>query len=421
MVLIRTLTEAEMGTWALFLTVTAIFEVTKNNLLKNAHIRFCSGSSDADEKVRIASSSLVINAAASALFIIFILLGSRLLSHWLNTGDALSDMLTWFIPGVACMIFFSHLEAVQQSNLDFKGVFAGYFTRQVIFFTIILFHFFSDKPFALKDLALYQSMSIAAGTAVLWLCSRRYLQNRFAPSPAWMKRILGYGGYIFGSGLMSNIFANLDQIMTATFLTPTYVAYYNAATRINGFVDIPSYAATEVIFPKLAKASVEEGPQRVRYMYERMVAILLCFTIPAAIFIILFPKFVISIIAGADYYPAALILQLYMITGLMRPMQNQAANLLNSIGKPGLCFTINTASLAVYLVINYICLTQFGFYGAAIGTLITSCLGMLAWYFIMRKEIRFEWSSIFKYILETYKALYSHAAALFSKTRQVHA
>jgi lipopolysaccharide exporter len=321
-------------------------------------------------------------------------------------------MLTWFIPGLIGMVFFSHLEAVQQSNLDFKGVFAGYFSRQLLFFLFILSHFVWKQPFSLERLALYQSISIVIGTIVLLIYTRKYLAFKFQFSGTWVKKITGYGGYIFGSGLMANIFANLDQIMIAKFMLPASVAHYNAASRINGFVDIPSYAATEVIFPKLSKASVEDGPERVRYLYERMVAVLLCFTIPAALFIIVFPHFVINIIAGPRYQEAALILQLYMLTGLLRPMQNQAANLLNSVGKPGLCFWINTISLGVYLMINYICLTAFGFYGAAIGTLITSILGMCAWYFIMKREINFTFSNIFLYIVDTYKTIFRHGKQL---------
>ena len=76
-----------------------------------------------------------------------------------------------------------------------------------------------------------------------------------------------------------------------------------------------------------------------------------------------------------------------MITGIIRPAQNQAANLLNSIGKQRLVFFANLVYLLLFLGINYLCLLMIGFYGAAVGTLITSFLGFTGWYFIMRKQI----------------------------------
>ncbi|MFT4153337.1 flippase [Parafilimonas sp.] len=419
MVLARVLSHTEMGIWALFLTVTTVFEASKSGLLKNAHVRYVSSSNIDSEKIEVASSSFIINLVISIIFIAFIWVGSEWLSTELNAGLALSSMLLWFIPGIVCMIFFSHLEAVQQSYLDFKGVSAGYLVRQVIFFILIAANLFFKANFSLNMLALYQSVSILAGTITLYAFTKKYLVHRYTPKAAWIKKILGYGGYIFGSGIMGNIYSNIDKVMAAKFISSSSVSFYNTASRINGMVDIPSYAAAEILFPKTAQASAYEGKERVKYLYEKMVSILLSFTIPFAIFVILFPKLVITIIAGPSYLDAALILQLYMLSSLFRPMQNQAANLLNSINKPALCFWINTLGLAEGLLINYACLYYFGFYGAAIGTLIASVTGTVFWYFVMRRHIGFEVSAIVKYTAGFYKTAYTGLLKILNKKSEV--
>lgn len=416
MVLIRTLSKSQMGVWFIFLAVTSIFEMTKSGLLKNAHIRYVSTSEDHSDKTAIASSSLLINAAITLLFVLFLLLFADVLSHWMHTGKELADMLYWFIPGLIAMVFFSHLEAIQQSFLDFKGVFAGYFVRQFAFFLVILTLTVFHIPFTLSQLAFYQSLCFVVGTVVLYFYTRPYLHHRFDPSWLWLKRIVGYGGYIFSSGVVANVFSNLDQFMTGRFMTTADVAYYSVASRINLLIDIPSYAAADVIFPKVSKASATEGEGKVRYLFERMVALLLCFTIPLAIFVIIFPKLFIFIVAGKGYGIAAFILQLYMLDGILRPMQNQSANLLNSIGRSGLCFVINAVSLAANLVINYSCMRYFGFYGAAIGTTITCILGMTAWYIIMRRLIGANLASIWQHMLEHYRNIYRFAYNLVKKS-----
>ncbi len=406
--LIRWLTPAQMGTWALFLTTTSIFEATKSGLLKNAHVKFASSSGDAHEKSEIASSSFVINTAISLIFVAAILGLADWLGKKLNTGPEFGSMLKWFIPGLLFMIFFSHLEAIAQSFLDFKGIFAGYLVRQASFFAIIIVQIFFHLNFSLKYLALYQSASILLGTLTLYYFNRKYLLHRFNASREWIKRIVGYGGYIFGSGVVANVYLNLDQLMAAKFISISSVAYYNASSRINNLVDIPSYAAAEILFPKSAQASVSEGKDRVKYLYERMVGILLSFTIPLAIFIIIFPHFVMTLIAGAKYTRAAFILQLYMITGLIRPMQNQAANILNSIGKAKLCFIINAVFLGINLLINYFCLSGFGFYGAAIGTLISNIIGFTIWYLVMRKQIHLQLPNVMIYVFKFYQSCYTN-------------
>jgi O-antigen/teichoic acid export membrane protein len=422
-ILIRSLSKPEMGAWALFLAITSVFETTKSNLLKNAHIRFVSASEEEDERSAIASSSFIINASVNLIFILLILFFAEKMSFFLHAGNELAETLRWFIPGLAAMVFFSHMEAVQQSNLDFKGNFAGYLVRQTSFFLAIAYHAVFNIPFSLRTLAIYQSVSIILGCLVLFLYTRKYFYFRFNVSGKWIRQILGYGGYIFSSGLVGNIYANVDQFMTASLLNSTSVAYYSAANRINGLIDIPSFAAAEIMFPKVSKAAARSGNDKVKYLFERMVAILLCFTIPTAIFIMIFPAFVIQLIAGKQYEAAAIILQLYMITGILRPMQNQSANILNSINKPGLCLLINSISLVACLIVNYFCLLRIGFYGAAVGTVITSVLGCTAWYFVMKKQINANLKNIIGYMIDFYKLLYNQGIALIGhgrKKRMIH-
>jgi lipopolysaccharide exporter len=413
MVLVRHLTHAQYGVFALFLAITTIFETAKSGLLKNAHVRYVSSSGDTGEKTVIASSSFLINSAITAVFLLLVWSCGGWLSRQFHARQELADMLRWYTPGLIGMLFFSHLEAIQQSHLDFKGVFAGYFVRQLAFLVIILACALLKIPFSLNHLALYQSACVFLGAFIIYLYSRPYIHNRFNPSRGWIKKIFGYGGYIFSSGLVSNLFANLDQFVTAKYLDITATSYYNIAFRVNQFIDTPSYAAAEIIFPKTSMASVqEEGNNKVRYLYERMVAALLCFTIPAALLIILFSHVIVNIISGPSYAASALILQLYMIAGILRPMQNQSANLLNSIGKQRLCFVMNSVSLAANLVINFTCLYFIGFYGAAIGTVITCILGMTAWYFVMKRQIDTRLDRIFFYMIDSYRVIYRNAVTI---------
>lgn len=409
MVLIRQLTKPEMGTWALFLTIITLFEATKSGLLKNAHIMYVSSTYDEHEKSAIASASFIINALISITFIIFIIFFSGWLSIKLHSGNDLGIMLKWFIPGLICMIFFSHFEAVQQSFLDFRGVFAGYLLRQVVFFIIVVTYFILHKSFTLKHLAIYQSISVFFGTIIIYLYTKNYLLYRYNIKRHWVNKIFSYGKYIFGSGLISNISTNIDQLMTASFMSSFYVSYYNVALRINTFIEVPSFAAAEIAFPKNVKASVEEGVEKVKYLYERITGILLSFTTPVAILVIIFSKLVITIIAGAQYVAAAPILQLYMIICILRPLQHQAANTLNSIGKAPLCFKLDAWELFVNVGVNYICLTFFGFYGAAIGTFITCSLFTFIWYFVMKRQIGLHIPTVAGHLINSYKTVYSAA------------
>ena len=413
--LTRMLPVSGLGTWQLFLTITTIFELTKSALLKNAHIKYVSSSDDKDEHIEIASSAFLINAGISVVFALLLLCFSGWVGRFFHMGAEMSRMLLWYIPGMLCMIFFAHLEAVQQSFLDFKGGFAGYFVRQMLFFLVIVGFKLSKKPIGLAELSMYQSATIIVGTVVLFFFSRKYLEFKFRATKAWVRRIFNYGGYIFGSGIVANIWMNLDQFLIAKFILPASVAYYGVASRINLLVDIPSYAASDILFPKASRASAMEDQGKVTYLYERMVAVLLAFTIPAALVIIFIPKLIILVIAGPLYALSAPILQIYMITGIFRPAQNQAANLLNSMGKSKLVFFANLFTLTLALGINYLCLRHFGFYGAAIGTLISTLAGFVFWYFQMRRQIGLNMVRLGYYTIDTYRLIFRKIAGAFKK------
>jgi O-antigen/teichoic acid export membrane protein len=258
----------------------------------------------------------------------------------------------------------------------------------------------------------------------MYFNSRKYLLYRFVPSMDWIKKLLGFGGYVFGIGVTSSIFTNLDQLMIAR-LTPAglstrMVATYNAATRVSGFIEVPSYAAAEILLPKVSQVNIDEGSEKVKYMYERMVAVLLCVTTPIAIFIICFPHFVINILAGAQYHDSAPILQLYMLAGLIRPIQNQAANILLYIGKARLSFLLNVLFVFVNISLNYTCFKLIDDkYGAAIGNVISCFIGTTVWYAILKKSIGVDLRNVWKYALDTYRNIFSKIA-LFLKLRQAH-
>jgi lipopolysaccharide exporter len=416
LILVRLLDTPQMGTWALFLIVTTIFETNKNALLRNAHVRYVSMAVAGEEKAAIASTSFVINTAASLLFILVILLLGLPLERLLNAGSQFTPMLLAFIPGVICMIFFSHFEAIQQSHFQFSGIFWGGLVKQIVFFACLLYVYLTNTLPELYWLGIFQSVSIAAGTVVLFFSSRKFLLFRFTPQKLWLQKLLSYGGYIFGSGVLSSIYSNLDQLMTATFI-PAAVAYYSTARRINGFIDMPTYAAAEVAFPKLAKASFDEGADKVKIMFEKMVAVLLCIIIPPGILVILFAGTVMDLITAGKYTAAAPVLQVFIFASILGVIQHQAGTTLYSIGKSKLCFYRNCVTLFLNLVCAWAGIYFFGFYGAAAGTFIACIITTLLWYFTMKKEIGAGFPSIIKYCILFYKTAVSNAGELIKRAK----
>jgi len=238
MILARHINKNQMGIWAIFMVIITVYELSKNGLLKSAHIRFVSTTKNEEDKKKIAWSSLVINFLIALMLIIFVLFFSKNISSWLNTGEELSKLLILFIPGILIMVFYSHYEAVQQSYLDFKSLFYGNFVRQSSFFFALLYDHFFRTDINLNTILLYHTISLFLGTITLFIVGNKYLSFKIEPSIVWIKEIINFGKFILGSSIISNIYSNIDQLMTSKFLNPITVSYYSTAYRISGIIDM---------------------------------------------------------------------------------------------------------------------------------------------------------------------------------------
>jgi lipopolysaccharide exporter len=161
-------------------------------------------------KKKIASSSFFINSLLALFFILFIVFFSSSISNWLNAGKELSNILYLYIPGILSLIFFSHYEAVQQSYFDFKCQFYGQVAKQVVFFMFVVFFYLKGIHLDLTLLTIFYSIGIFFGTVTLFFFSRQYISMLVLPCKVWIKKIVGYGGFILGSNIFSTILAIFD-------------------------------------------------------------------------------------------------------------------------------------------------------------------------------------------------------------------
>lgn len=415
MLLARHLNKNQLGIWSIFLVIMTIYELSKNGLLKSAHIRYVSTAKEENDKRKIAWSSLFINTALALILILIISLFSSKFSGWLNTGEELSEILIMFIPGICIMVFYSHYEAVQQSYLDFKSLFYGNVVRQSSFCVALLYCHLTKSELNLNSVLIYHTVSLLLGTITLFIVGQKYLSFKIEPSIYWSKEIIHYGKYILGSSIISNIYSNIDQLMTSKFLNPITVSYYSTASRISGIIEIPINSAAEVLFPKMAQASTDNDSNKVKYFLEKTIALLLCLIIPTTIFITIFSKLIVQIVAGSTFLEASFILQIYAIRTTIGIFQHQSANTLLSIGKSKLHFLLNSIGFVLKIAITYFCLKYYGFYGAAIGSLIMPTLNFAIWFFVMKKQMNVDFINIFKYMKDFYKEIYQKIKILSLK------
>ena len=165
---------------------------------------------------------------------------------------------------------------------------------------------------------------------------------------------------------------------------------------------MPSLAAADVLYPKNVEALEKEGMEKVKYYFEQVTGTILAFIVPLSITIFILPKLIIYVVAGPEYYPAILILQLTILFSMVRPLSYQFGSTLDAIGKPAINFTVNVLLMITNLVLTIIFLKIYGGIGAAYATIIYYTLSLLVMMFVLKKYVNIEAKNIIKFSFKRY-------------------
>ncbi|WP_297045129.1 oligosaccharide flippase family protein [Thermoflavifilum sp.] len=386
MILARIISKDEMGVWGLFLAITTTYEMIQVSLIRKALITYYHRVLNEREKEQVKSSSLVINIIFTSFFILLIILIGEYIDILFHS-IGLYHLLKIYILISITLILFTHFICIQQANLSFNGSFISYAIRQGFFFIVLsIFFFLRKKNISLSSLVWIQLAAISISTIISYFHTRRYLTHRFIPNTKYIKELIGYGKYMFGTGVCSNIFGSMDRYMTASLLSSTIVAYYDLNSRINNMLSVPTMAVGDILFPKSALTMISEGTGKVRQMYERVTGILVSIIIPISMCILVFTKWIVIFLAGKSYLAAVPIIRISILFAFIKPIQNQASNILDSINKPNITFYNNLSILVVSIIMNYLCIKQFGVLGAVIASSITGVYALATSIYLLRKH-----------------------------------
>lgn len=404
-ILARVLPKNELGIWSIFLFVVAAFEMSKGSLLKNAHIRLILISKNKNHSI-IAGSSIFVNIIFTTLFITLILLFSPNLSKWLNTGKQLSTMLMLYIPGLISMIYFAHYEAVQQSNNNFKNGFTANLIRHLLFFILLLIHFIRGKNLELFTIVYYYTIGNFIGTLLFFILSRKYISYTFQYSLKTIKEILGFGGFMMGGNIITQISSNLDQLLVSRYLSTEYVGNYGIASRVMYAVEIPMNGVSEALFPTFTKASGDGNKLSFNNYLEKSIGTLIAIMLPTIIIMVSLAEFIIKVIAGINYIDANEILQIYLIITLINIFKHQSSNTLLSLGKSKLHFIITIIHFVFSIGMIYLGIKEFEYLGPAYAKFLLSVVSLFMWVVLMKKLIGINLSNIIKQIIGFYPTLF---------------
>jgi len=397
----KALTKEEMGVWAIFMSITAIIELIRQGLVKTALIKFMNHSS-AEEQHFVVGAAFFLNAFISILTALFMYLFTPYFATLLKAPQ-LQQMLYILQIGMLIMIPFSHFEWLMYSKTLFKGLFWTYFYRQGITLLLVFLIFIFNTKISLNSLVIIYNIGLLTGTVVSYKYIKPLLVHSFVFSKQWILKLFHFGKYVFVSGLSTLVFRSADQMMLSPILgTTIFNASQNIAMRFINLSDLPSQTLGDILFPKSARADNSSNPSIIKYYYEKTVGASLCVVMPLVTVVLIFPKAIIFVLAGPQYYDAIPYLQLISVTSISLAFLKQYGVIMDSTGRPFINLLTITFLAVFHVTMLYFLINSFQFLGAGYALIISHLAGFAATQFLLFKLFNINFLNAFKYAFKFY-------------------
>ncbi len=364
LVVVREFSQAEFGTWGMYLTLIALVDGLRQGLLQNGLTRYL---------IIFPESEKQLMGSALFLHLIYISLASLVLYAFATPIASF-----WKMPGLTELLELSFLPLMSigliqgLSVLCFaKGKNSAYLLLNLSY--LIAFVLGLLVSYWNGGLSFY-SILLTQGIACLFpLAISRFLKlGTFGfPSIHWIKELLQYGKFIAGTNLFSMLFQKADIFMIGYFLNPAAVGLFHLATKIIQYIELPLSALSQTIYPRLAATHRSNDVTQLNTEYARGILLLFVLLAPAALLVLLFASPIVTLLGSEEYLGAVPLLMILVPATLIKPWGRVFGLALDAVGKPQVNFQMLGFSLAVNIILNFVLIQSFGLIGAAVATSIS--------------------------------------------------
>lgn len=221
--------------------------------------------------------------------------------------------------------------------------------------------------------------------------------NKLSFSLDTTKKLLSRSSHYIFSGIMIVIYSKADTIILGKMIDETHVGYYSAATTLCNawpFILTAIIDSARPIIIDTYKDNKEDYEKKIKQLYAAVFYI----SVLAAILITILAKFIIQILYGADYAPAALPLSIvcwstiFAYLGVARAPWMQCENKLKYEA------TLSLLGAIVNVVLNIVLIKLYGIVGAGLALLLTQFLTNVVFVALI-KETRYNAKLILDAIL----------------------
>lgn len=374
LLVIRTLPEAELGTFALIQTLFLLATGVANGFPLQPLLKFAS--ERRDDVRELVSTAFLLNLGIIALFALLAVLVRGLLADILR-APALEQLLLLFPAMLAASFLRNFMLILLQTRYRIRQVFwmdAVHFLGSVLLIGVWQATGVFDSA---EDLVVISLLSLGASSIAGYAVGRDLLAITWRPSVQHITLFWGYGKYVLGGILNYLLYANADYMVLSAAAGPAQVGIYSAVKTLVRVYDTMAQVIQMFILPATSRLASLGDMAALRVLTEKAICFGTLALLPVFIVFLAAAGPLMSVISAGRFVEAAPLLQLFGVLSFTTAATGVASNVLLGLGRSREGFLLSVVLLVSSTAFYLFLVPRWGALGATIGYLAAAVLLMV--------------------------------------------
>lgn len=182
--------------------------------------------------------------------------------------------------------------------------------------------------------------------------------------------LLSYAKYSWLNDLRSTTFGWMDTIVLGFFVTSSLIGIYEVSWMLSSFLALLSISIRGTLFPEFSDLSTDDAYDEIHHFLNEGLVFTGFVLIPGFFGALAIGDDVLRIY-GPEFTEGVQILLLLIGARTADAYATQLASAIDAVNRPDITFRINLVFIATNLSLNFVLVYIFGWYGAAVATLLS--------------------------------------------------
>ncbi len=230
---------------------------------------------------------------------------------------------------------------------------------------------------------------VAATTAVRLVTYLVYRANAYRVFPELrisrslvrvdrLRELTGFSIYMSISDWSAKVSYSVDALVIGAFMGPAAVAVWSVAQRISDFVMRLTNQLNDILFPNVVDHAAASRTERLGVILIEATRLSLAAALPIGLAVIVLAQPIIDAWVGPDFRDSVLVLQLLVVSVILRVGNATAITLLRGAGHHRLVALTTAGAAVANLALSIALVGPLGYAGVALGTIVPiAVIGML--------------------------------------------